>query len=85
MRLLLLLSAFLTALSGALGASAASAQPVESSASITQAAKTGTAALAAAAIPAATSAAFGPSDHWQPIAAPSAPSQRASFGERRRE
>ncbi|WP_420138029.1 hypothetical protein [Sphingomonas sp.] len=84
MRLLLLLSAFLTALTGAMTGTAASAQPVVASASATQA-QPGAAARAQRPLPQASPVALLAPRTWRapgPLATASSPD---SFGERRRE
>ncbi|WP_442678405.1 hypothetical protein ACSBM8_12830 [Sphingomonas sp. ASY06-1R] len=84
MRLLLLLSAFLTALTGAMTGTAASAQPVVASASATQA-QPGVATRAQHPLPQPVPAAVLTPQTWRapaPLTARSAPD---SFGERRRE
>jgi hypothetical protein len=84
MRLLLLLSAFLTALTGAAMGSAASAQPVVASAAATQA-KPGSAVHVAVQRPEEVAGAFAAPITWRAPAPLTARSTRHSFGERRRE
>jgi hypothetical protein len=84
MRLLLLLSAFLTALTGAMAGTAASAQPVVASASATQA-KPGAAARAQLPLPQPIPAALLAPRAWRAPAPLVARSSPDSFGERRRE
>jgi hypothetical protein len=83
MRLLLLLSAFLTALTGVVAGAATAAQPVQATASAVST-KQGVAAIVAAPLRARTQG-FAASAAWH-VAAPAAlRPQYASFGERRRE
>ena len=84
MRLLLLLSAFLTALTGAMTGTAASAQPVVASATATQA-KPGKAVNVQVALPEEVPGAFFAPATWRAPAPLNAHSSRDSFGERRRE
>jgi hypothetical protein len=83
MRLLLLLSAFLTALTGAMTGSAASAQPVVASASTTQA-RPGAAAEARRPLDPLVHAAFATAALWRAPAPVDPQAARRSFGERRR-
>jgi hypothetical protein len=82
MRLLLLLSAFLTALTGVVSGAVASAQPVQASASVAQA-KPGKAITIATPLR-ALPAAFTRSAGWHVAASATPQADRASFGERRR-
>lgn len=84
MRLLLLLSAFLTALTGAMTGTAASAQPIVASATATQA-KPGSATHVAAPLPEEVQGAFAAPGTWRARAPLALRSSRHSFGERRRE
>ncbi|HWI86082.1 MAG TPA: hypothetical protein VNT42_07155 [Sphingomonas sp.] len=84
MRLLLLLSAFLTALSGAVVGTSASAQPIEASAS-TGHVKPGSAVKVAAPLPEEVRGAFAAPGTWRAYAPLITRAERHSFGERRRE
>ena len=84
MRLLLLFSAFLTALTGAVVGTAACAQPIVASSSATHA-KPGNAATVSAPVPEEVRGAFAAPGtvHANPISPTRV--QRKSYGERRRE
>jgi hypothetical protein len=84
MRLLLLLSAFLTALTGAVAGTAASAQPIQASASAAQA-KPGATIKVTAPLPEEVQGAYAAPGTWHVGSAPVAPLSRKSYGERRRE
>lgn len=84
MRLLLLLSAFLTALTGAMTGSAIAAQPMVASVSASQV-KPGSAANLAVPRPEKVQGAFFPPVAWRAPAPLIALSSRDTFGERRRE
>jgi hypothetical protein len=84
MRLLLLLSAFLTALTGAVVGSAASAQPVESSVSATQA-RAGASVKLTAPLREAAQGAYAAPGIWHASPAPAVRLTRKTYGERRRE
>ncbi len=84
MRLLLLLSAFLTALTGAMAGTAASAQPVVASAAATQA-KPCNSVNVPAPLPEEAQGAFAAPGTWRAPAPVNVRSSRHPFGERRRE
>ena len=84
MRLLLLLSAFLTALTGAVAGTAASAQPVQASAIAAQA-KQGAPIKVTAPLPEEVQGAYAAPGTWHVHPAPSIRVARAPYGERRRE
>jgi hypothetical protein len=84
MRLLLLLSAFLTALTGAMVGTAASAQPIVASATANQA-KPGTAVHVHVQRPEKVQGAFTAPATWRAPAPLATHSSYRSFGERRRE
>jgi len=84
MRLLLLLSAFLTALTGAAVGTAASAQPVQASATTTQA-KPGATVKVTAPLPEEVQGSYAAPGTWHVSPAPAVRVQRATYGERRRE
>jgi hypothetical protein len=84
MRLLLLLSAFLTALTGAVVGSAASAQPIVASTSATHA-KVGNAVAVTAPMPEEVRGAFAAPGTWHAGIAPVVRVSRKTYGERRRE
>ena len=84
MRLLLLLSAFLTALTGAMTGTAASAQPIVASASVPQV-RSGSAVNISVAQPEKVQGAFFAPIAWRAPAPLIALSSRDTFGERRRE
>jgi hypothetical protein len=84
MRLLLLLSAFLTALSGAVVGSAASAQPIVASTSATHA-KAGATVTVTAPMPEEVRGAFAAPGTWHASMVPAVSVSRKSYGERRRE
>lgn len=84
MRLLLLLSALLTALTGVAVGGAASAQPVVASASATHV-KPGAAVSPVAPLPEEVRGAFAAPGTWRTGTYPVVRSSRASYGERRRE
>ena len=83
MRLLLLLSAFLTALTGAAIGTVASAQPIQASASATHAKPV--AAAKAAPLPEEVRGAFAAPGTWRTGTYPAVRSMRTVYGERRRE
>jgi hypothetical protein len=82
MRMLLLLSAFLTALTGVVTGSAVAAQPVQVSACAAQARPR--AAIAIAAPHRAAERGFATVSGWHVAACMATPGDAASFGERRR-
>jgi type IV secretory pathway TrbL component len=84
MRLLLLLSAFLTALTGVVVGSAASAQPIVASTSATHA-KVGNAVTVTAPVPEEVRGAFAAPGTWHARSVAAVPVSRKSYGERRRE
>ena len=84
MRLLLLLSAFLTALTGAMTGTAASAQPIVATAAVTHA-KQGSAVSVTAPLPEEAQGAFAAPGTWRAPAPLNARTSRHPFGERRRE
>jgi Flp pilus assembly protein TadD len=84
MRLLLLLSAFLTALTGVVVGTAASAQPIQASASATHA-KPGTPVKVTAPLPEEVQGAYAAPGTWHVRLAPSVRISRTPYGERRRE
>jgi len=84
MRLLLLFSAFLTALTGAVVGSAASAQPIVASTSATHA-KAGNAVTVTAPVPEEVRGAYAAPGTWRSNAVLPPRSARKSYGERRRE
>jgi len=84
MRLLLLFSAFLTALTGAVVGSAASAQPVVASTSATHA-KAGATVTVTAPMPEEVRGAFAAPGTWHASLVPAVRVSRKSYGERRRE
>jgi len=81
MRLLLLLSAFLTALTGVVSGAAAAAEPVQASASVAQA---GSRVTAAVALPRAGEPVFSAASPWHVTAPSLGRDARFSYGERRR-
>lgn len=84
MRLLLLFSAFLTALTGVVVGSAASAQPIVASTSATHA-KVGNTVTVTAPVPEEVRGAFAAPGTWHASAVPAVRLSRKSYGERRRE
>ena len=84
MRLLLLLSAFLTALTGAVVGSAASAQPIVASTSATHA-KVGNSVTVTAPVPEEVRGAFAAPGTWHASRVPTVRVSRKTYGERRRE
>ena len=84
MRLLLLFSAFLTALTGAMVGTAASAQPIEASASTTQVKPRAT-INAALPLPEEVRGAFAAPGTWRAPPPLTMRAARHPFGERRRE
>ena len=84
MRLLLLLSAFLAALTGAVAGTAASAQPVQASVAATQA-KAGATVKVTAPLPEEVQGAYAAPGTWRAKLAPALRASRATYGERRRE
>ena len=84
MRLLLLLSAFLTALTGAVVGSAASAQPIVASTSATHA-KVGNSVTVTAPVPEEVRGAFAAPGTWRSSLVSAPRISRKSYGERRRE
>jgi hypothetical protein len=84
MRLLLLFSAFLTALTGAVVGSAASAQPIVASTSATHA-KASAAVNATAPVPEEVRGAYAAPGTWRSSLVPTVRVSRKSYGERRRE
>jgi hypothetical protein len=84
MRLLLLLSAFLTALTGAVVGSAASAQPIVASTSAAHA-KPGSTVTVTAPVPEEVRGAFAAPGTWHSRLVQAPRVSRKSYGERRRE
>ena len=84
MRLLLLLSAFMTALTGAMVGSAALAQRVETSVSTTHA-KAGTSVKVTAPLPEEVQGAYAAPGTWHARLVQPVRVQRKTYGERRRE
>jgi hypothetical protein len=84
MRLLLLLSAFMTALTGVVVGSAASAQRVEASVSATHA-KAGTSVKVTAPLPEEVQGAYAAPGTWHARLVQPVRVQRKTYGERRRE
>ena len=84
MRLLLLLSAFLTALTGVVVGSAASAQPIVATSSATRA-KVGNAVTVTAPVPEEIRGAYAAPGTWHASMVPAVSVSRKSYGERRRE
>ena len=84
MRLLLLFSAFLTALTGAVVGTAASAQPIVASSTATHA-KVGNTATVTAPVPEEVRGAFAAPGTWHNSLVSPTRIQRKSYGERRRE
>jgi len=81
MRLLLLLSAFLTALTGVVSGAATAAEPVQASASVAQA---GSRTTIAVVLPRAGEQAFAAASTWHVDAPAPRAGARSSYGERRR-
>jgi len=84
MRLLLLLSAFLTALTGAVAGSAVCAQPIEASAT-TATAKSGSSVRVVAPLPEEVQGAYAAPGTWRARKAPILRTSHKLYGERRRE
>jgi hypothetical protein len=84
MRLLLLLSAFLTALTGVVAGTAASAQPIEASTTATRA-KAGTTVTVTAPLPEEVRGAYAAPGTWHSRLVQPLPVSRKTYGERRRE
>lgn len=84
MRLLLLLSALLTALTGAVVGTAASAQPIVASSTATHAKVSNTATVTAP-MPEEVRGAYAAPGTWRSSLVPPMAVQRKSYGERRRE
>ena len=84
MRLLLLLSALLTAMTGAAAGTAASAQPIEASMTATHA-KPGNTIKVAVPLPEEVPGAFAAPGTWRATAPSVVRTTRHPFGERRRE
>jgi len=85
MRVLLLLTAFFVALGGVVTGTAATAQPVESSASISPDTQAGVAAHAHIVPPPAALTVFSQAVAWHPVTIDVALSARPLFGDRLRE
>jgi len=81
MRLLLLLSAFLTALTGVVSGAATAAEPVQASASVAQAGARPTIAVV---LPRPGQQAFATVSTWHVAETAQRPDARLSYGERRR-